>query len=108
MRTVGWVLDERGRLGLPVHRHWRLNESHYGGLTGLDKAETRDRYGEQQFLAWRRSYDVPPPPIDPDSPWNPGADPRYRMLAPDVVPATECLKDVVVRMLPYWYDAIVP
>jgi 2,3-bisphosphoglycerate-dependent phosphoglycerate mutase len=108
IRTLYLALEELGRLWVPVFRHWRLNERHYGGLTGLDKAETRDRYGEDQFLAWRRSYDVPPPPIDPDSPWNPAHDARYAELAPDVVPATECLKDVVARMLPYWYDAIVP
>jgi 2,3-bisphosphoglycerate-dependent phosphoglycerate mutase len=108
VRTLHLALGELGRLWIPVRGHWRLNERHYGGLTGLDKAETRDRYGDQQFLAWRRSYDVPPPPIDPDSPWNPAHDPRYAELAPDVVPATECLKDVVARMLPYWYDAIVP
>ena len=108
IRTLHLALEELGRLWIPVHRHWRLNERHYGGLTGLDKAETRERYGEQQFLAWRRSYDIPPPPIDPDSPWNPAGDPRYAPLAPDVVPATECLKDVVARLLPYWYDALVP
>jgi 2,3-bisphosphoglycerate-dependent phosphoglycerate mutase len=108
IRTLHLALEELGRIWIPVHRHWRLNERHYGALTGLDKAETRDRYGDEQFRAWRRSYDIPPPPIDPDSPWNPARDPRYAPLAPDVVPATECLKDVVARMLPYWYDAIVP
>jgi 2,3-bisphosphoglycerate-dependent phosphoglycerate mutase len=108
IRTLYLAVEELGRLWIPVHCHWRLNERHYGGLTGLDKAETRERYGEEQFLAWRRSYDTPPPPIEPDSPWNPAGDPRYALLAPDVMPATECLKDVVVRMLPYWYDAIVP
>ncbi len=108
IRTLHLTLEEMGRLWIPVTRHWRLNERHYGGLTGLDKAETRDRYGDEQFMIWRRGYDTPPPPIDADSPWNPAADPRYRRLAPDVIPATECLKDVVVRMLPYWYDAIVP
>jgi 2,3-bisphosphoglycerate-dependent phosphoglycerate mutase len=108
IRTLDLALEELGRLWVPVHRHWRLNERHYGGLTGLNKAETRDRYGDEQFMLWRRSYATPPPPIDPESPWNPAGDPRYATLAPDVVPATECLADVVVRMLPYWYDAIVP
>jgi 2,3-bisphosphoglycerate-dependent phosphoglycerate mutase len=108
IRTVDLALEELGRLWVPVHRHWRLNERHYGGLTGLNKAETRERYGEKQFLLWRRSYATPPPPIDPASPWNVSGDPRYAALAPDVVPTTECLADVVVRLLPYWYDAIVP
>jgi 2,3-bisphosphoglycerate-dependent phosphoglycerate mutase len=107
IRTLHLALEEMGRLWVPVHRHWRLNERHYGSLTGLDKAETRQRYGDEQFLLWRRSYASPPPPIDPDSPWNPARDPRYADLAPELVPATECLKDVVERMLPYWYDAIV-
>src|SRR5207245_10733524 len=75
---------------------------------GRDNAETGYKYGEEQFLAWRRSYDIPPPEIDAANPWDPGHDDQYRALAPDVVPATECLKDVVARMLPYWYDAIVP
>jgi 2,3-bisphosphoglycerate-dependent phosphoglycerate mutase len=108
IRTAHLALEEMGRLWVPVHRHWRLNERHYGGLTGLDKAETRQRYGDEQFLLWRRSYATPPPPIDPESPWNPARDPRYVALAPELIPATECLSDVVVRMLPYWYDAIVP
>jgi 2,3-bisphosphoglycerate-dependent phosphoglycerate mutase len=108
IRTLDLALDELGRLWVPVYRHWRLNERHYGDLTGLDKAETRAKYGDELFMAWRRSYATPPPPIADDNPWNPGADARYAGLAPDVVPATECLKDVVVRMLPYWYDAIVP
>jgi 2,3-bisphosphoglycerate-dependent phosphoglycerate mutase len=108
IRTLHLALEEMGRLWVPVQRHWRLNERHYGGLTGLDKAETRARYGDEQFLLWRRSYATPPPPIDPDSPWNPNRDPRYADLAPELVPSTECLSDVVDRMLPYWYDAIVP
>jgi 2,3-bisphosphoglycerate-dependent phosphoglycerate mutase len=108
IRTAHLALEEMGRLWIPVHRHWRLNERHYGSLTGLDKAETRSRYGDEQFLLWRRSYATPPPPIDPNSPWNPTADPRYADLAPELLPATECLADVVARMLPYWYDAIVP
>jgi 2,3-bisphosphoglycerate-dependent phosphoglycerate mutase len=108
IRTLHLALEEVGRLWVPVRRHWRLNERHYGELTGLDKAETRRRYGDEQFLAWRRSYATPPPPIAADNPWNPAADARYAALAPDVVPATECLRDVVHRMLPYWYDAVVP
>jgi 2,3-bisphosphoglycerate-dependent phosphoglycerate mutase len=108
IRTLDLALEELGRLWVPVMRHWRLNERHYGDLTGLDKAETRAKYGDEQFMAWRRSYATPPPPIGADNLWNPAADARYASLAPDVVPATECLKDVVVRMLPYWYDAIVP
>jgi len=105
VRTLNIVQEETGRLWIPVHRHWRLNERHYGGLTGLDKTETRDRYGEEQFKLWRRSYDVPPPPMEPGGPYDVSADPRY---VPGVVPATECLADVVVRMVPYWYDAIAP
>jgi 2,3-bisphosphoglycerate-dependent phosphoglycerate mutase len=108
IRTLHLTLEELGRLWVPVTRHWRLNERHYGALTGLDKAETRQRFGDEQFLAWRRSYATPPPPLEPGSPYDLAADPRYAMLAPDLVPATECLADVVVRLLPYWYDAIVP
>ena len=105
IRTLNILQEEMGRLWIPVHRHWRLNERHYGGLTGLDKAETRDRYGDEQFRLWRRSYDVPPPPLEPGSAYDVSADPRY---VPGVVPRTECLADVVVRMVPYWYDAIAP
>jgi 2,3-bisphosphoglycerate-dependent phosphoglycerate mutase len=106
--TLNLALDEMGQLWVPVARSWRLNERHYGGLTGLDKAETRARHGDEQFKLWRRSYDVPPPPMEPGHPFDVRTDPRYRHLPPDVVPATECLADVVVRMLPYWYDAIAP
>ncbi len=105
IRTLNIVQEETGRLWIPVYRHWRLNERHYGGLTGLDKAETRDRYGDEQFRLWRRSYDVPPPPTGPGQPLDVSADPRY---VPGVVPRTECLADVVVRMVPYWFDAIAP
>ncbi len=108
IRTLHLALEELHRLWIPVHRHWRLNERHYGNLTGLDKAQIREQYGEAQFMAWRRSYDIPPPAIEPDNPWNPAGDPRYVALTSDVVPPTECLADVVARMLPYWYDAIVP
>jgi 2,3-bisphosphoglycerate-dependent phosphoglycerate mutase len=107
IHTAQLALDELGRAWVPVERSWRLNERHYGDLTGLDKKATAERFGTEQVHRWRRSYDLPPPPIAPDNPHNPNSDPRYAALAPDVVPATECLKDVVVRMLPYWYDAIV-
>ncbi|MDT3438664.1 phosphoglyceromutase [Pseudofrankia sp. BMG5.37] len=106
IRTAWIVLDAAGRLWIPVRRSWRLNERHYGGLQGLDKAETLEKYGEEQFTLWRRSYDTPPPEITDRQ--ESGVDERYAELAPDLVPKTECLKDVVVRMLPYWYDAIVP
>ena len=95
-----------GRPWIPVRRHWRLNERHYGALTGLDKGETLERYGPEQFTAWRRSYATPPPPMQPDSPWSVLHDPRYAGLPPSVLPATECLADVVARMLPYWEDAV--
>jgi 2,3-bisphosphoglycerate-dependent phosphoglycerate mutase len=97
-----------GRLWVPVHRHWRLNERHYGALTGLDKAETKAQYGEAQFMAWRRSHDTPPPPMPVGHEFDVRHDPRYAGLAPDVLPATECLADVVVRLLPYWYDLLAP
>jgi 2,3-bisphosphoglycerate-dependent phosphoglycerate mutase len=106
IRTASIALDEAGRSWIPVNRSWRLNERHYGALQGLDKAETKQKYGDEQFQLWRRSYDTPPPPIEDGQPS--GVDERYADLAPDVIPLTECLKDVLVRMLPYWYDAIVP
>jgi 2,3-bisphosphoglycerate-dependent phosphoglycerate mutase len=105
VRTLNILQEQTKRLWIPVERHWRLNERHYGGLTGLDKAETRERYGEEQFLLWRRSYDVPPPPIEVGTEFDVSGDARY---LPGVVPLTECLADVVVRMVPYWYDAIAP
>ena len=108
IRTADIALDELDRLWIPVRRHWRLNERHYGALQGLDKRRTADEHGADQVKVWRRSYDIPPPPVDPDSEHHPRNDPRYRELSPDVLPATECLKDVVERMLPYWFDAIVP
>jgi 2,3-bisphosphoglycerate-dependent phosphoglycerate mutase len=108
IRTLDLALEEMGRLWVPVQRNWRLNERHYGGLTGLDKAETKARYGDEKFAAWRRSYDVPPPPMPAGHEYDVRADPRYAGLAPDVIPATECLADVVVRLLPYWYDALAP
>ena len=108
IRTCNLTLDKCNRAWVPVRRHWRLNERHYGALQGLDKAETQRRHGEEQFMAWRRSYDVPPPPLEPGSQWDVSDDPRYADLPPEVLPRTECLKDFVERMLPYWVDGIVP
>jgi 2,3-bisphosphoglycerate-dependent phosphoglycerate mutase len=108
IRTANLALDAAGRPWLPVRRSWRLNERHYGALQGKDKKQTLDAYGEEQFMLWRRSYDVPPPAIERGSEWDNAGDERYARLAPELVPATECLADVVDRMLPYWYDAIVP
>ncbi len=108
IRTAEIALEEMGLSWLPVERSWRLNERHYGALQGLNKKETAEKYGSEQVFLWRRSYDVPPPPLDPSDHRHPRHDPRYRFLPPDALPATECLKDVVARMLPYWYDAIAP
>ena len=106
--TAELALAAAGRQWIPVHRSWRLNERHYGALQGLDKAATLAEYGEEQFMTWRRSYATPPPPIEAGSEYSQDGDPRYASLPPEARPATECLADVVVRMLPYWYDAIVP
>jgi len=108
IKSLHLALEEMGRLWVPVHNHWRLNERHYGALTGLDKAETNTRYGEEQFMAWRRGYATPPPPMPAGHEFDVRSDPRYAPYPPDIVPATECLADVVVRMLPYWHDAIAP
>jgi 2,3-bisphosphoglycerate-dependent phosphoglycerate mutase len=108
IRTANIALDTCVRSWVPVKRHWRLNERHYGALQGKDKKATLAAYGEEQFMLWRRSYDVPPPPIERGSEWDNAADSRYARLARDLVPATECLADVVDRLLPYWYDDIVP
>jgi 2,3-bisphosphoglycerate-dependent phosphoglycerate mutase len=108
IRTAQVALDGCGRDWVPVRRSWRLNERHYGALQGKDKAATLEAYGEEQFMLWRRSYDVPPPPLDDSSEWSQAADPRYAALPPELRPRTECLADVVDRMLPYWYDSIVP
>jgi 2,3-bisphosphoglycerate-dependent phosphoglycerate mutase len=108
IRTAAIALDRMGRLWVPVRRNWRLNERHYGDLTGRNKAETAAKYGEDQVKVWRRSYDVPPPAIGADNPHDPNSDERYSSLPPELVPTSECLADVVARMLPYWYDAIVP
>jgi 2,3-bisphosphoglycerate-dependent phosphoglycerate mutase len=107
IQTANIALDVAGLLWLPVHRSWRLNERHYGALQGKDKAQTRQEFGDEQFMIWRRSYDVPPPPIADDNQFSQAGDPRYALLPPDLRPRTECLKDVQERMLPYWYDAVV-
>jgi 2,3-bisphosphoglycerate-dependent phosphoglycerate mutase len=96
------------RAWIPVRRSWRLNERHYGDLQGKNKTQVREQYGEDQFMIWRRSYDTPPPPIADGAEFSQTGDPRYANLAPEQVPRTECLKDVVDRLLPYWYDAVVP
>ena len=106
--TADLTLEEAGWDGIPTKRHWRLNERHYGALQGLDKKETAQKYGADQVLAWRRSYDVRPPALDPEDERHPSHDPRYSDLTPDQLPATECLADVVERMMPYWEEAIVP
>jgi 2,3-bisphosphoglycerate-dependent phosphoglycerate mutase len=106
--TANGLLEAAGLSWLPVSRTWRLNERHYGALQGKDKAQTREEFGDEQFMTWRRSYDVPPPPIADDDPLSQAGDPRYATLPPELMPRTECLKDVLGRMLPYWYDAIVP
>jgi 2,3-bisphosphoglycerate-dependent phosphoglycerate mutase len=106
--TCHLALEALGQVWLPVQRHWRLNERHYGALQGLDKKATTERHGAEQTKLWRRSYDVPPPPVAQDSPEHPVNDPRYRLLPPDVLPAAECLKDVVARVLPYWHDVVAP
>ncbi|MEV5413371.1 phosphoglyceromutase [Thermopolyspora sp. NPDC052614] len=108
IQTANLALDAADLLWLPVRRHWRLNERHYGALQGKNKAQTREEFGDEQFMLWRRSYDVPPPPIADDDEYSQAGDPRYALLPPELMPRTECLKDVVGRMLPYWYDQIVP
>jgi 2,3-bisphosphoglycerate-dependent phosphoglycerate mutase len=108
IHTTNVALDAMDLDWLPVERHWRLNERHYGALQGLNKAETAAEHGDEQVLVWRRSYDTPPPPLAFDDVRHPRFDTRYAYLTPDLLPATESLKDVVARMLPYWHDAIVP
>jgi len=108
IRTLWIVLDEMDRLWLPVERSWRLNERHYGTLQGLNKAETAAKYGDEQVLIWRRSYDTPPPALEPTDERFPGNDRRYAHLSESELPLTECLKDTVARFLPYWHERIVP
>lgn len=106
--TLNLALAEMDLGWIEVKKHWRLNERHYGALQGLNKKQTAELHGPDQVHVWRRSYDVPPPPLDPDDERHPRHDPRYAWMPPELLPATECLADVVDRMLPYWYDAIVP
>ncbi|WP_280517302.1 phosphoglyceromutase [Catellatospora sp. TT07R-123] len=108
IRTSEIALHTADRHWIPVSRSWRLNERHYGALQGKDKKQTLEAYGEEQFMLWRRSYDTPPPPIADDDEFSQFADARYAGLPDELKPRTECLKDVVGRMLPYWYDAIIP
>jgi 2,3-bisphosphoglycerate-dependent phosphoglycerate mutase len=107
IQTATICLQDMGRAWLPVARSWRLNERHYGALEGLNKSETTEKYGEDQVKVWRRSFATPPPALQFDDPRHPRQDPRYRDLPPEALPATESLRDVVTRMLPYWQDAIV-
>jgi 2,3-bisphosphoglycerate-dependent phosphoglycerate mutase len=108
IKTLNLVLEEMDRLWLPVVKDWRLNERHYGGLQGLNKGDMAKQYGDEQVLIWRRSYDTPPPALEPADPRCERADRRYAGLAPDEVPLTECLKDTVARVLPFWNDTIAP
>jgi 2,3-bisphosphoglycerate-dependent phosphoglycerate mutase len=108
VRTANLALEVMDMQWLPVNRTWRLNERHYGSLQGKDKVEMAAQFGADQIKVWRRSYDVPPPPVTRDHQDHPANDPRYRLLAPDAMPASECLKDVVARVLPWWHDSVVP
>jgi 2,3-bisphosphoglycerate-dependent phosphoglycerate mutase len=108
IRTLWISLDVLDQMWIPEAKSWRLNERHYGALQGLNKAETAARHGEAQTKIWRRSYDIPPPPLTPDDPRHPSRDPRYRELQPDELPLTESLKDTVARFLPYWHQVIAP
>ncbi len=108
IRTLWLVTNEMDRLWLPIYKHWRLNERHYGALQGLNKAETAAKFGDEQVLIWRRSYDTAPPALENNDERHPARDPRYAMLAARDLPATECLKDTVTRVVPYWVDVIAP
>ncbi|MCW5569787.1 MAG: 2,3-diphosphoglycerate-dependent phosphoglycerate mutase [Steroidobacteraceae bacterium] len=108
IRTLWYILDETDRMWVPVERSWRLNERHYGALQGLDKAQTVARHGEAQVKIWRRSYDIPPPPLTPDDERHPRFDPRYAEVDPALLPATESLKDTLARVLPFWSGRIAP
>ncbi|MEX2151010.1 MAG: 2,3-diphosphoglycerate-dependent phosphoglycerate mutase [Steroidobacteraceae bacterium] len=108
IRTLWILMDEMDRMWIPVERDWRLNERHYGALQGLDKAETTAKYGVEQVKVWRRSYDVPPLPLAADDPRHPKFDPRYRRIPPAALPATESLKDTLVRVVPCWQERIAP
>jgi len=108
IRTLWIILDELDRMWIPVEHSWRLNERHYGALQGLNKAETAAQFGDEQVRIWRRSYDTPPPPLALEDERHPGRDPRYQSLSAEELPLTECLKDTVARMLPYWHEQIAP
>jgi 2,3-bisphosphoglycerate-dependent phosphoglycerate mutase len=108
IRTCWITLDALDRLWIPMDKDWRLNERHYGALQGLNKAETAAKHGEEQTLIWRRSYDIPPPPLERDDPRHPSRDPRYAQLSPSTLPLTESLKDTVARFLPAWHEKIAP
>jgi 2,3-bisphosphoglycerate-dependent phosphoglycerate mutase len=108
IRTANLALDAADRAWIPVHRSWRLNERHYGALQGKDKAATLAEFGEEQFMEWRRSYDTPPPELADGAAWSQSDDPRYAAIPSELRPRTECLKDVLERALPYWYDGVVP
>ena len=108
IRTLLFALDELDLLWIPVTKSWKLNERHYGALQGLNKAQTAAKYGDEQVLVWRRSYDTPPPPLEESDPRYPGADPRYAGLSKAEIPKTECLKDTVARVLPFWNETIAP
>jgi 2,3-bisphosphoglycerate-dependent phosphoglycerate mutase len=108
IRTLWLALDEMDLMWIPVQNSWRLNERHYGSLQGLNKSEMAEKFGEEQVLVWRRSYDIRPPALEKSDPRYPGSDPRYKRLAPKDLPLTECLKDTVARFLPYWHEVISP
>mgnify|MGYP001485589247 FL=1 len=108
IRTLWTVLDEMDRMWVPITHSWRLNERHYGALQGLDKADTAKKYGDEQVLVWRRAYAIAPEPLPPGDPREADADPRYAGLRPGEIPRTECLKDTVARVVPYWNEAIAP
>jgi 2,3-bisphosphoglycerate-dependent phosphoglycerate mutase len=108
IRTLWYSLDALDLMWIPVQKDWRLNERHYGALQGLNKAETAQEHGDDQVKIWRRSYDIPPPPLTPDDERHPSRDPRYASLDPKELPLTESLKDTVARFLPYWHQAIAP
>jgi 2,3-bisphosphoglycerate-dependent phosphoglycerate mutase len=108
IKTSELALETAGIKEIPTKRSWRLNERHYGALQGLNKKDTLEKYGEEQFMLWRRSYDVPPPPIDPNDKYAQNNDPKYKDMQSSDIPLTECLKDVVKRVIPYWQESIVP
>lgn len=108
IKTLWIVLEELDLMWIPVHNSWRLNERHYGNLQGLNKSETAEKFGDEQVLIWRRSYHIPPPPLDGNDPRNPARDPRYKNVEYKDIPLTECLKDTVDRFLPYWHSVITP